>query len=176
MAVARKITRGLSKIEVGVLAGDGGPGTSLNTLGFTDRDSAVTLIEEDPTIDRLYSHEEDDPLDTEITAGAKTLLFTLVDPDPDALASVFGGSATGSGTGATYDFPDTKEILIRTVKITPRKGMIITIPRGALYGKINADFARSGKFAVDIVVEVTKPTKAGVAPMIFGPDVGHVPE
>lgn len=176
MAVAKKITRGLSKIEVGAVAVDGGPGSVLAALGFTDRDSAVTLIEEDPTVDRLYAHEVDDPLDTEITAGSKTLVFTLVDPDPAALASVFGGAADGSGTGATYDFPDTKEILERTVKITPRKGMVITIPRGALYGKINADFARAAKFAVDIVVEVLKPTKEGVAPIIFGPDVGHVPD
>lgn len=169
MAV-KKITRGLDKIEVGDLAGDGGPGTTLAALGYSDRDSAVTLIEEDPTVDRLYAHEIDEPLDTEVTGGAKQLLFTLVDPDLAALAAVFGGTITGTGSTATYEFPSTKTILEQTVKITPRKGYIITITRGALYGKINADFAKAAKFAVDIVVDALQPTKAGIGPITFGPE------
>jgi len=174
MAV-QKITRGLDKIEIGAVAVDGGAGTTLAVLGYSDRDSPVTLIEEDPTIDDLYAHEIDTPLDTEVTAGKTELLFTVVDPNAATLASIFGGTATGTGTGATYDFPSSKSITDKTVKITPRKGLVITIPRGGMYGKINADFAKAGKFAIDIVVSVLQPTKADTAPIIFGPDVAHVP-
>lgn len=172
MAV-KKITRGLDKIEVGAVGADGGAGTTLAVLGYSDRDSPVTLIEEDPTIDDLFAHEIDIPLDSEITAGKTELLFTVVDPDATTLASIFGGTATGTGTGATYDFPSSKSIADKTVKITPKKGLIITIPRGGMYGKINADFAKAGKFAIDMVVTVLQPTKANTAPMTFGPDVSH---
>ncbi|MCF2498401.1 hypothetical protein [Dyadobacter chenhuakuii] len=166
-----KITRGLDKIEVGDVAADGGPGASLDVLGKTDRDSPVTMVEADPTIDRLYSHEDDDPLDTLVTAGEKPFLFTVVDPTLATLATIFGGAVTGSGNAATYHLPSSKAIKNQTVKITPKKGLVITVVNGALYGKINADFARAGKFAVDVVVEPQKPTKAATGAIIWGPEV-----
>ncbi len=166
----KKITRGLDKIEVGDVAVDGGPGTTLAALGLSDRDSAVTLIEEEPTIDRLYAHEIDEPLDVEVTGGTKQLLFTVVDPDLDTLAKIFGGTVTGTGATATYELPSSKSILDQTVKITPRKGLVITMARAAVYGKINADFAKAAKFAVDIVAEALQPAKAGVGSLTFGPE------
>lgn len=169
MAV-KKITRGLDKIEVGPVAEDGGPGTVLSVLGYSDRDSAVTLVEEDPEINRLYAHEVDDPLDTEVTGGNKQFIWTVVDPDLATLAGIFGGAVTGTAPNQTYNFPSSKSISEKTVKITPRKGYVITIPRGGMYGKINADFAKSGKFAVDLVVDALTPTKTGTGPIVFGPE------
>lgn len=165
-----KITRGLDKIEVGDVAVDGGPGTSLATLGFTDRDSPVTMVEADPTIDRLYAHEIDTPLDTEVTGGESPFIFTVVDPDLATMAEIFGGTVTGTGSTATYSMPSTKVIKRQTVKITPKKGLIVTIVDGAMYGKINGDWAKAGKVAIDVVVEPQQPTKADTDPIIWGPE------
>ncbi len=165
------ITRGLTAIRIGNVAGDGGPGTSLNRLGDTYRDSAVTMVESDPTIDRLYAHEHDDPLDTEITKGETPFIFSVVDPDIDTLVAIFGGAKTGSGDSATYHMPSSKAIKNQTVEITPKKGLQVTIPNAALYGKINADFARAGVVVIDMVAEPQKPTKAGVGAIIWGPNV-----
>lgn len=166
-----KITRGLGRIEMGDVAGDGGPGTDLEPLGKTDRDSPITMVEGDPTIDRLHSHEDDDPLDTEVTGGEKPFLFTIVDPDLETFARIFGGTVTGTGLGATWGFPSNKSIKNQTVKVYPKKGLIRTIVNGAVYGKINDDMSKAGKLAIDVVVEPMKPTKANTPSIIYGPDV-----
>lgn len=165
------ITRGLTSIRVGNVAGDGGPGTSLAKLGNTYRESPVTMVEADPTIDRLYSHEYDTPLDTEITGGESPFVFSIVDPSIDTLVSVFGGVKTGSGDTATYNMPSRKSIKNQTVEISPRKGLQVTIVNGAFYAKINADFAKAGVVVLDCVVEPQLSTKTGTGPVIWGPDV-----
>lgn len=165
------ITRGVAKIEVGDVAVDGGPGTTLDILGYSDRDSPVTQVEADPTLDRLYAHEIDTPLDTEVTGGEMPFIWTVVDPDVETLAAIFGGTVTGTGDTATYGLPSSKSMFNKTVKITPKKGLVCTIVNAAFYGKINADYAKAGKFAVDCVAEPQQPTKADTAPVIYGPKV-----
>lgn len=169
-----KITRGLAKIEMGDVAADGGPGTDLDPLSKTDRDSPITMVEADPTIDRLFSHEDDDPLDTEVTGGEKPFLFTIVDPDLATFARIFGGTVTGAGDAATWGMPSNKAIKNQTVKAYPKKGLITTIVNGSVYGKINHDMSKAGKLAIDVVVEPLKPTKAATPSIIYGPDVNYV--
>src|SRR5215217_3633976 len=159
------ITRGLKSIEFAPLVSDGGPGTVFSSWGLSDRDSSVTHVEGDPTLDRLYSHESDTALDVQVTGGEMPFLVTVVDPDLATFAKAFGGTVTGTGATATYSFPSAKYIQDLTVKITPKKGLIETINRGSVYAKLNADYAKVGKVAIDIVVEPLLPEKTGVGPV-----------
>lgn len=167
------MTRGVTAIAMGNLAGDGGPGTSLTTLGYTDASATNNFVFEDPTITDHMSLESDDPIDQEVTAGAKTLSFTLLDPIPDAMVRVLGGTVTGAGTGAdpkVWNAPAFMPDIEQTVKVTVKKGMNLTINRGKVTATVNHDFARNGgKLVVNIKVRVLTPTKAGVLPCSYGP-------
>lgn len=162
------ITRGVAKIEFAPPIA-GAPGTVFEALGLTDRDNPVTQIEADPTLDYLYSHELDPALDTEVTAGEMPFVMTVVDPSLATFAKVFGGTVTGTGGTATYGLPRTKLLQNFTVRITPKKGLIYTINYGSVYGKINADFAKAGKLAIDVVVQPLLPPDEDTDVITIGP-------
>lgn len=167
------MTRGVTAISMGNLASDGGPGTSLTTLGNTDASATNNFVFEDPTITDYMALESDDPIDQEVTAGAKTLSITLLDPIPDAMVRVLGGTVTGAGTGAdpkVWNAPLYMPDIEQTVKVTSKKGMNLTINRGKVTATVNHDFAKNGgKLVVNIKVRVLTPTKAGVLPCSYGP-------
>lgn len=156
MAEVKQITRGLDEIALAPMI-DKGPGTVFAPLGLTDRDSPVTMLEEDPTSNDLFSHELDPAIDSMKTKGATQMLWTIVDPDLDTLVAVFGGSKTGTGATAVYNQPSQMLVKEQTLRITPKKGYIITPTRCNVYGKINGDFAAEGKLAIDMVADILAP-------------------
>jgi len=163
------ITRGVGKIEIGTIAVDGGVATTWATLGYTDRDSTAALTEEDPTREELFALEVDTAVDVDTTGGAITLTYSILNPDTATLAALWGGTVTGTGNAATWSRPGTAVSLEKSVKITPKKGLTITIVRGSVVPKLNFDLTKAGKFVIDIVVTVLQPTKANVDPVLFGP-------
>lgn len=165
------LTRGLSKIEYGDIAGDGGVATVWTQLGLTDADSTASLTQADPTETLFMAAESDQPVDKDVTPGATTLVFSLLESDPDKLLILFGGAVTGTGSAKVWSAPLQATTIEKSWKITPKKGKIITIVRGQLSAKINYDLQKTGKFVVDISVAVLLPTKAATAPISIGPEV-----
>jgi hypothetical protein len=167
------MTKGVVSIAMGAIAGDGGAGTSLTTLGYTDASATNTFTQEDHTVTDYMALEVDDPVDQDIVQGPKNLNFTLLDPIPENMVRVLGGTVTGAGTGAdpkVWNAPATMPDIEQTVKITSKKGMNLTIPRGKVTAKINHDLSKNGgKLTVEIRVRVLQPTKSGVAPCSYGP-------
>jgi hypothetical protein len=167
------MTKGVVSIAMGALASDGGPGTVLTTLGNTDASATNNFTQEDPTITDHMALESDDPIDQDIVAGAKNFQFTLLDPNPDSMVRVLGGTVSGAGTAADpkkWEAPISMPDIEQTVKLTVKKGLNLTINRGKVTAKINHDLAKSGgKLSVDIRVRVLTPTKVGVPPCTYGP-------
>ena len=149
------ITLGLTKIEVGAIAVDGGMSTTLATLGYTHADSCK-MVTEDPTVTEHYAEEVDDPVASVSKKGKTIVTWSIMDPDADALADVLGGTATLG----VWESPDTQPIIEKSVKITPNVGFSIEIPRASITGKINAEFSKKGIFLVDMKATVMMPTKA----------------
>ncbi|MDQ6482221.1 hypothetical protein [Dyadobacter sp. LHD-138] len=164
-----QITRGLGKIEIGEIAADGGVATVWERLGDTDRDSTAVISEEDPTRDELHALEYDAAADVDITEGAITVSWTLLNADLAALAVLWGGAVEGVGAAQTWERSGVANSLERSIKVTPKKGYVITVVRASIVAKINYDLTKPGKMAVDIVATIMQPTKADTKPVKFGP-------
>jgi len=170
--MAGTLTLGVSAIEMGPIASDGGPGTALTPLGLTDADSTNSFTQEDATTTDYNALESDTPVYQKSIAGKSTLIFTLLDPDPDSMVRVMGGTATGTAPNKSWNMPRGAVNIEQTVLLKSEIGMWLTIPRGKVTAKINHDLSKTGgKLAIDISVVVLIPTKAGVAPAIYGPAV-----
>ena len=165
------LTRGLTKIELSDIATDGGVGTTFATLGFTDADSTASFTQADATETLFMAAESDQPVDKDVTPGAITLAYSLLDPDPDKMVILFGGTVTGSGSAKVWSAPLQSVTIEKSVKITPKKGMVITVVRGQLSAKINFDLQKTSKMVVDISIAVLVPTKSATAPFTLGPTV-----
>lgn len=153
-----KVTLGLSKIEIGNIAADGGMGTSLAQLGYTYKDSC-SLVTADPETTEHYAEEVDDPVVSVDRAGKTTLSFQVMDPDVDTLAALLGGTA--ETTTGVWSAPATIPVIEKSVKLTPTKGLYFEFPRMKITAKINANFSKSGIFLIDVVGTVLTPTKVG---------------
>lgn len=170
MAVKKLVTRGLAAVEIAMPNPDGSPGTVFETLGYTDRDSPVTLTEEDPTEDELNAHEIDTALDVEYTAGAKTLELTLVAPVVEVFKRLFGGTITGSGDNQVVSIGNNRAPLDVTLRVLPRKGLVYQSTKTSLWAKINADWAKSSKVGIDITGKVLAADGTNVSEK-WGPQV-----
>jgi len=162
------VTLGLAKIEVGAIAGDGGMGTDLATLGYTYQDSC-TMTQDDPEETEHYAEEVDDPIVVKRRKGKTTFAFQIMDPDVDTLVAVLGGTKTTTGEAPdevdTWNAPDKVPTIEKSLRITPEEGLQIDIPRGSITAKINGTFSKTGIFLIDVSVTPLKPTKAGLTAM-----------
>lgn len=162
----RTYTLGLSSIEVGAIAANGGMGTSLSTLGQTYQDTCK-MAQDEPETTEHYAEEVDDPVISISRGGKTTFSFSVMNPSVDTLKTLMGGVAT-SGTGATPDTwtaPDKAPAIEMSVRITPEQGLKFEIPRMKLTSKINGDFSKKGLMLVEVQGTVLQPTLASVRKM-----------
>ena len=160
MAAKKTYTIGLSKIEVGAIAEDGGMGETLDVLGYTYQDTC-TMTQEDPETTDHY------PV-ISISRGGKTNFnFSIMNPSVTVLADLLGGVGT-PGTGSTpdkWEAPDKIPVVEKSVRITPEQGLKFEIPRMKLVSKINATFSKSGILLIEVAGTVMQPTKTGTKKM-----------
>ena len=159
------ITLGLSKIEVGTIANDGDIASTFEQLGYTYQDSC-TMTQDDPETNEFYAEEEDDPVAAISKGGKINFAFQLMNPSPEALVALMGGTASKSvntlDDNDTWEAPNSIAQVEKSVRITPIQGYRIDVPRMKLTAKINAEFKKSGLFLIDVAGTVLVPTKTGV--------------
>lgn len=157
-------TIGLTSIEIGAIAGDGGMGTTLAALGKTYQGTAK-LQSADPETTDFYAEEDDDPIDKMVKLGARTLTWSIMDFTPATLAAVLGGTASGTGDAATWEAPTSYVDVEKSIKIVTKKNLKIEIPRAKITAKLNVDFGKTAMGLVDITATILTPTKAATAPI-----------
>lgn len=165
--MAKKVyTIGLAKIETGNIAADGGMGTSLEQLGYTYQDTC-TMTQDDPETNDFYAEEVDDPVKSFSKAGKIVLSYQLMNPSPEAMVTLMGGTASKSNPSLadndTWNAPDAQPQIEKSVRITPAIGYIIEIPRAKITAKIDAQFQKSGMFVIQVTATVLTPEKEGVS-------------
>lgn len=165
MANAKTYTYGLQKIEVGDIAADGGMGTTLEQLGYTNADSC-TMTTEDPTDTEFTAEEMDDPVVVITQPGKTTLSFSLMNPSVDTLKLLMGGTVTTDGN---WEAPAKMPVIEKSVKITPTAGFIMEVPRMKIVAKLNATYSKTGMTLIDVTGTVLTPTKDGEAKLKASP-------
>lgn len=161
------VTIGLKKLEIAPLAADGGPGTEFTEIGFTSK-GTFQFQEEDPTEKVVEVEESSTPLKRFKKAGARSIVFSLADPDTDALAKVRGGTvstvaSTSEVKGTKTYAEDDAKAHECTIRVTPEEGFkTMTYNRVSLFGKLSGGFGAEQELLLEITADVLKPTKTGV--------------
>lgn len=160
--MAGLINIGVGEIAIGAIAADGGMGTTLAPLGYTEEGSAAINMD-DPTETEFNVEELDTPIHIESKAGKIALAFKIANPDEDTLVSVFGGTKTGTGATAVYSWPLTPVSIERSIKFTPKQGIGLNIPRAKITAKFSSEIGRAALLGVEVTGTVLQPTKAATS-------------
>lgn len=96
---------------------------------LTYREDEVSITEEEPQVDEVYSHENDDPEDTDVIAGKLLAKGTFINVTMDQLAELTGGTVEGSSPAAMYFSGADKKVLETAVRFRLKKGGAIIIPK-----------------------------------------------
>lgn len=160
MANTKTFTLGLSKIEIGDIATDGGMGSTLAEMGYT-REGSCSLTQEDPEITDYFAEEVDTPVITIAKEGKFTFAWSIMNPSVSVLADLMGGTATAETD--TWEAPSGAVTIEKSVKITPKQGFIFDIPRMSIVAKWNAPLSKTDIVAIECTGTVLEPTKSGVA-------------
>lgn len=162
--MASVITLGLVDIKIGAPAVDGGPSTTLTKIGKTYKNTC-TLVQDVADVTEHFEEGQASPEVRRKFKKSPVLKFSIMDPDLQFLAEHVGGTVTGSGATAVWNFDGAMIITDKTVVATPQQGLEITIPRGDIEAVINSNFSDEGIFLVDFTVTPLTPTKTGVGPI-----------
>lgn len=153
------ITLGLSKI----LGKTGEPTTADFTetgytpYGLTYQDTAK-MSQEDGEETEFYSEENDDPEEIITKAGKTIFSFSVMNPDLDTLARLFGGTVASN----IYAFPDATANIEESLLVIPRKGLKFQVPRAKIKAKFNGEFSKKWLLLLECTATVLKPTTSGM--------------
>lgn len=155
------ISLGLSEIQVGAIAADGGEAESYTKIGKT-YENTCKLVQEKADAVEHYEEGQSAPEVRKKKRKVPVLTFSIMDPDVTFLKTYLGGSVTGTGDDAEWGWDATDEEVIASIRAIPEVGLVYTIPRADIEAVINAEMSSQGINLVDFTVTPLKPTKAGV--------------
>lgn len=158
----RKYAWGLTKIEIGTIAADGGIATTWTQIGDTEQGSA-TFTEEEGTLQEFFTEESDEPVFIgRSQPGAKTFVFSTNNLSTTQLALLKGGTAAGDGTTTplTWEAPEVEPEVEKSVRLTLRTGQIIEIVRSKLVSTLDWNLGKESLGKVTVSCTILKPTKA----------------
>nr|DAL29200.1 MAG TPA_asm: hypothetical protein [Caudoviricetes sp.] len=135
-------------------------------LGYTEEGSC-SLTAEDPEETEIYAEELDTPVKVFTKEGKTTLAFNVLNPSVTVLQKMMGGTgteATGS-TGASWKAPKSSFAGEYHVKIEPKEGYQITLPKVKLHAKISSTFGKTDLLKLEITGTILQPTTDNVPKM-----------
>jgi hypothetical protein len=161
-----KYISGISLMEMGAIAGDGGMGTVLAAVGDVYQGSA-SMVQEDNTVTEHYSELADDPIFQSVVKGKTYVNFTLVDVLPTQMVLFLGGTASGVTPAFKWDSPLVAPSIERSLKISAKGAAgevyAISIPRAKINAKINAMLGKTDMFKIEVKALVMTPAKAATS-------------
>lgn len=159
-----KVAVGLKTLKMGAIAGDGGMGATLTTVGYTVADTCTLTTEEGQTTD-FKVEEQDDPIYSIVSEkGKRTLNWSIYDVDVDVLVLFFGGTKT-VGPPDVWDAPASEAELEKSIEIVTKNDWKVEIPRAKIVAKFQWNFQKTKLAQIDITATILVPTKANTAPI-----------
>lgn len=155
------ISLGLSEIQVGDIAADGGCATVFKKIGKTYQNTCK-ISQDSADVTEHYEEGQSAPEVRKKKKKVPVLAFSIMDPDTTFLEAYLGGTVTGDGDDAEWGWEDTDENIEASIRVIPETGLVFTIPRADIEAVLNVDASSQGITLVDFTVTPLKPTKAGV--------------
>lgn len=161
--------KGLAGIDMADIPSGGGVPAVEDwvSVGVTYRDEA-SLTEEDPTLTEHYSNENDDPEESDMASGKRTLALALIDFTPDTLIKFVGGTKSGTGATEVWNAPAQKSKIEKAFRIRSKNGHYLILPRVSFVSKLDYNLAPSGIAKVLITGTVMSPGDDSVSSIIKG--------
>lgn len=154
---ASKYKLGLVSVRMGDIAGDGGMGTVLTSIGDTVAGSASLTTEEAQSQDFTIEESDSPVLSIQTEADKIVLNFSTYNASALNLQRLFGGTVSGE----VWEAPDNIPTLEQSVELTWKQGGRLDIPRGQVKAKLDISFKKDALSKIDITVTVLQPTKVG---------------
>lgn len=152
---------GLTLVELAPVAADGGVGTAFIPVGETVIGSA-SITSTDPTSTDFNIEESDSPVESIVSDPAKlSFSWSSYNVSADQLVELYGGIKT-VGPPVSWEAPDALPDVVRSIRLTDKKGNVITIPRAKISTKLSLSFAKDKLGQLDMTATVLQPTKVGV--------------
>ena len=155
------ISLGLSEVQVGQIANDGGEATAYTKIGKTYQNTCK-MVQEKADVTEHYEEGQSAPEVRKKKKKVPILTFSIMDPDCTFLQAYMGGTVTGTGDDQEWSWSDTDEDIEASIRVIPEVGLVYTIPRADIEAVLNADMSSQGINLVDFTVTPLKPQKAGV--------------
>ena len=159
------ISLGLTEIQVGTIANDGGEADSYTKIGKTYQNTCK-LQQDSADVTEHFEEGQSAPEVRKKKKKVPVLTFSIMDPDPTFLKTYLGGTTTGEGDAMQWSWSDTDEDIEASVRAVPEVGLVYVIPRADIEAVLNADMSAQGINLVDFTATPLKPTKSGV-PTIY---------
>jgi hypothetical protein len=156
------ISLGLTEIQVGAIAADGGEATTYTKIGKT-YEKTCKLAQDKSDTQEFYEEGRSVPEVRTKKKKVPILTFSIMDPDPTFLKAYLGGTTSGTGDDMEWSWGDADEYIEASIRAIPEMGLVYTIPRADIEAVINAEMSSQGIHLVDFTVTPLKPKKAGVA-------------
>lgn len=156
------ISLGLSEIQVGTIATDGGEAESYIKIGKTYQNTCK-LQQDNAEVTEHYEEGQSAPEVRKKKKKVPVLTFSIMDPDPTFLKTYLGGTTSGDGDEMVWSWSDTDEDIEVSLRVIPEVGLVYTIPRADIEAVLNANMSSQGINLVDFTATPIKPAKAGVA-------------
>lgn len=157
---------GLANVELSDIAVDGSIGTAFVPVGETVSGTAE-MTTTDPTVNDITIEESDSPVESIVQPGISQIAWSTYNIDGAQLVKFFGGTYTPqSGVDpdiipAKYTPPASVPDIEKSVKVTDKKGNVVTVTRAKISAKLGLSFKKDTLGKVDIVAKILDPTKAG---------------
>ena len=161
-----KVAIGLTTLKMGNIAGDGGMGTSLTTVGYTVADTAIMSTEEGQSTEFLIEEQDDAVYSILSQKGKTTLAWSCYDVDADTLVKFFGGTKI-AGPPESWESPASTPEIEQSIELTMKAGGKVEIARAKIVAKMTWAFQKSKLAQIDIVATVLTPTKVGEPPIVI---------
>lgn len=145
-----------------------------DTLGYTEEGSC-SLTAEDPEETEIYAEETDTPIKVFTKEGKTTLAFNVLNPSVTVIQKMMGGTGTEAtdSAGAIWKAPQNSFAGEYHVKIEPKEGFQITLPKVKLLAKISSTFGKTDLLKLEVTGTVLQPSTESVPKMTLEKPVGE---
>jgi len=141
------ISLGLSEIRIGVAAADGVMPASLTKIGMTYQGTAK-LTQDKAEVTEHFEEGKASPAARLKQKKVPVLTFSIMNPDPQLLADLIGGTVTNSKWG----FDGTEVVTNKAVRIIPEQGLTFDIPNADIEATLNSELSKKGITLVEVTV------------------------
>lgn len=165
--MANKYGMGLTKVELGDIAGDGGMGTAFTQLGNTLSGTFQLLTAEGTRTD-VFIEEQDNAAISTTKAGVATIKWSCIDVSADTLVKLFGGTKVAADVGNSIpeQWKAPMQIVAKeqSIKVTAPTGQVVKVVRVSIFPLFNWSFTKDKPAQIDITATILAPTKADTEP------------